>query len=35
MILFLLFFATSWLDLPSLTDDMIRPVQDLLFRLLL
>jgi Zn-dependent protease len=35
MILFLLFFATSWFNLPSLTDDMIRPVQDLLFRALL
>lgn len=35
MIIFILFFATSWLGLPSLTNEMIRPPQDLFTRLLL
>ena len=35
MIIFVLFFATSWLGLPSLTNEMISPPHDLFTRILL
>ncbi len=35
MIIFILFFATSWLGLPSLTNEMISPPHDLFTRILL
>jgi Zn-dependent protease len=35
MIIFLLFFATSWLGLPSITNDMINPPQQLFTRIFL
>jgi Zn-dependent protease len=33
MILFGLFFVTSWFDLPSITNEMIGPMRDLLYRI--
>jgi Zn-dependent protease len=35
MIIFLLFFATSWLGLPSITNEMINPPQQLFTRIFL
>ncbi|MGI8475555.1 MAG: site-2 protease family protein, partial [Thermomicrobiales bacterium] len=34
-IIFVLFFATSWLRLPSITTEMISPIRTLLLRVLL